>query len=224
MMIRSILQNRSLRWLFWCLFFLSMITCGCKSNLHKKANIRFSYKPLLLPFRIVVDSQGKLMINLEASWITPVGEFAINSADYSLFQTSNSRVVVIRDDKKQTDKVLLVSTKSSKSKKVSERDGPPIVVDVSDAPNQSISFERSGDYSKVPLIPSDDAELITSSNDNMLPLTFVYVEQSQIENRRVELEESRHIRRIQSPYGRGGHVDRPRPIEPPRQHPPRQSP
>jgi len=61
--------------------------------------VKVEYKPPFIPAKLVIDNQGNVAIEGEASLVTPVGEFSIG-AEYELKREEDSLLVIIRDRKK----------------------------------------------------------------------------------------------------------------------------
>jgi hypothetical protein len=69
-----------------CVFILFLV--GCSTS--------FSYKPPILPVKLVIDSTGNISVVGEVSLVTFIGEFSID-AEYTINSEPDSILVIIRN-------------------------------------------------------------------------------------------------------------------------------
>lgn len=70
------------------------ILSGCTAY-EPAVGISASYKPPMLPVKLIIDTKGNVTIKGEASLVTPIGTFSIG-ADYSVRTTQDSILVILR--------------------------------------------------------------------------------------------------------------------------------
>ena len=128
---------------------VTLLLVGCSASV--------SYKPPLLPVKLVIDNAGNISVEGEVSIVTFVGEFSIG-AEYTLSSKPDSILVIIRDRNKGTrglDTIYRVRTSGDEFTVVLNGEttvqvvNKQVIIDVTNANVKTIEFRRADEDTKV---------------------------------------------------------------------------
>ncbi len=138
----NLIHRRTIYWLL--LSFIVVLLSGCSRT-------TVSYRPPLLPVKLVIDDRGNVSVVGEVSLVTFVGEFSVG-AEYTLKSESDTILVIIRDRKKGAhgaDTIYRVQTQGDEfvailnGKTVVQVTEGQVLIDITGAKVESIEFKRA---------------------------------------------------------------------------------
>jgi hypothetical protein len=120
-----------------------LILAGCSTSV--------SYKPPLLPVKLVIDNAGNISVVGEVSFVTFIGEFSIG-AEYTINSEPDSIIVIVRDQNKSShglDNIYRVRTGGDEFTIVLNGEttvqvmNKQVIIDVTNSDVKSIEFKRA---------------------------------------------------------------------------------
>jgi len=133
-------MRMNMKTILWILLYSFIVLSGCNNHRQNPPKIKAAYKPPLLPVRLVIDADGNVYAEGDASIVTPIGEFSIG-AELPIRQ-KNSRVIIVRNTKKGTFKAARIKTSSEHSSRIDTR---AVIVDVPKSSAKSVQIASSGE-------------------------------------------------------------------------------
>ena len=160
-------MRKSMRAIYCILSCQFIFFIGCNNNQESPPKLNVSYKPPLLPIRLVVNTDGNVYAEAEGSIVTPIGEFSIG-AELPINE-KNSRIMIVRDTQKGTFTATRINLPDEQATGI---ENPAVVIDVPKSKPKNVQINSFGEIAMEDLNTRSTQSHTIQEDSHLRRLTF----------------------------------------------------